>query len=362
LKKVAIIGSAGIPPRYGGFETLVQNLVTALQKEFMFFVYCSRRLYSKRERPAHQYDARLIYLPVNPNGPQSIIYDLMSLIHAARKVDVLLILGVSGCLFLPLVKLFSSGKIITHIDGLEWKRKKWNPLVKLFLKLSEAMAIKYSDEIVADNEAIKSYIMNKYNIEPRLIEYGGEHAVILPAAKDIREGYITDRRKYALAVSRIEPENNIHVILSAFSEMPSSNIVIVGNWKNSRYGKGLRKKYADYTNISMYNPVYDQDTINTLRKGCGIYIHGYSAGGTNPSLVEAMYAGKPVIAYDIVFNRVTTMNRAFYFKSKDDLVLLLNNLTVRQLDEKGKDLKEVAFRKYRWKAVTEKYAGLFNQR
>jgi glycosyltransferase involved in cell wall biosynthesis len=359
LKKVAIIGSAGIPPRYGGFETLVQNLVNALQKEFIFFVYCSRRLYNKKERSAHQGNARLIYLPVNPNGAQSIIYDLISLIHAARKVNVLLILGVSGCLFLPPVKLLSSGKIITHVDGLEWKRKKWNPLVKLFLKLSEALAVKYSDEIVADNEAIKSYIINKYNKEPRLIEYGGEHALVLPAADDVKKRYIADRSKYALAVSRIEPENNIHVILSAFSEMPSRNIVIVGNWKNSRYGRVLRKKYAYYNNILMYDPVYDQDKINTLRTGCEIYIHGYSAGGTNPSLVEAMYTGRPVIAYDAVFNRVTTMNRAFYFKSKDDLVLLLNNMTARQLDEKGKNLKEAAIKKYRWKAVSEKYAGLF---
>jgi glycosyltransferase involved in cell wall biosynthesis len=359
LKKVAIIGSAGIPPRYGGFETLVQNLVNALQKEFIFFVYCSRRLYNKKERSAHQCNARLIYLPVNPNGAQSIIYDLMSLIHAARKVNVLLILGVSGCLFLPLVKLLSSGKIITHVDGLEWKREKWNPLVKLFLKLSEALAVKYSDEIVADNEAIKSYIINKYNIEPRLIEYGGEHAVVLPVEDDIKKRYIADKSKYALAVSRIEPENNIHVILSAFSEMPSSNIVIVGNWKNSRYGRSLRKKYTYYTNILMYDPVYDQDTINTLRAGCEIYIHGYGAGGTNPSLVEAMYAGRPVIAYDAVFNRVTTMDQAFYFKSKDDLVILLNNMTARQLDEKGKNLKEAAIKKYRWKAVSEKYAGLF---
>lgn len=359
MKRVAIIGSAGIPPRYGGFETLVQNLVAALQKEYRFVVYCSRRLYNKRERSAHRYDARLIYLPVNSNGAQSIIYDLMALIHAARKVDVLLILGVSGCLFLPLVKLFSSGKIITHVDGLEWKRKKWNPLVKLFLKLSEAMAIKYSDEIVADNEAIRLYIINKYNIEPRLIEYGGEHAVAFPDANDIKKSYIADGTKYALAVSRIEPENNIHLILSAFAEIPSMNIVIVGNWKNSRYGRRLLKNYSFYTNILLYDPVYDLNTINTLRAGCEIYIHGYSAGGTNPSLVEAMYAGKPVIAYDAVFNRVTTMNRAFYFKSKDDLVLLLNNMTVWQLEEKGKNLKEVAIKKYRWKAVSEKYAGLF---
>jgi glycosyltransferase involved in cell wall biosynthesis len=359
LRKIAIIGSAGIPPRYGGFETLAHNLVVALQKEFRFVVYCSRRLYNKKERSAQRYNAELIYLPFKANGLQSILYDLTALIHTAKKADVLLILGVSGCLFLPVVRLLSAARIITHVDGLEWKREKWNPLVRLFLKLSEAMAIKFSDEIVADNEAVKTYIINRYNIEPRLIEYGGEHALVLPSGAGIKRKYIADGTKYLLAVSRIEPENNIHVILSAFSAMPSRNIVIVGNWKNSSYGRSLRRRYANYNNILMYDSVYEQDTINALRAGCEIYIHGYSAGGTNPSLVEAMYAGKPVIAYDAVFNRVTTMNGALYFKNKEDLVQLLASITDRQLEEKGINLKKAAIKKYRWKKVSEEYAGLF---
>ncbi len=359
MRRVAIIGSAGIPPRYGGFEILAQNLVTGLQSRFRFIVYCSRRLYNKKERLTHKYNAKLVYIPVNPNGPQSIIYDIISMIHAAGNVDIILILGVSGCLFLPIVKLFSCRKIITHIDGLEWKRKKWNPLVKLFLKLSESLAIKYSDEIIADNEAIKSYIMSAYNIVPQLIGYGGEHAGLLSDDAGIKNRFIDAGKNYALAISRIEPENNIHVILNAFSDIPSRNIVIVGNWSNSRYSRRLHDKYKYSDNILMYDPVYDQNIINMIRSGCDIYIHGYSAGGTNPSLVEAMYTGKPVIAYDAVFNRITTMNKAFYFKSKEDLVCLLNNTTAQALDKNRKHMKEIAMREYNWKLVSEKYASLF---
>ena len=359
MKKIAIIGSAGIPPRYGGFETLTYNIVLGLQSEFRFVVYCCRKLYKKKERLTNKYNADLVYLPANSNGAQSILYDLMAIIHAVNNVDILLILGVSGCLFLPLVKLFSGKKIITHIDGQEWKRKKWNPLVKLFLRLSESMAIRYSDEVIADNEAIKNYIIGKYNFIPKLIEYGGDHTEVFSDDADIKARFIDPGKHYAFAVSRIEPENNIHAILYAFSTMPSRNIVIVGNWRNSRYSRGLRKNYKHCNNIYMYDPIYEQNTINILRTGCEIYIHGYSAGGTNPSLVEAMYTGKPVIAYDAVFNRITTMNKALYFKSPEDLVSLLNNITAQALDKNRIHMKEIAMKRYKWKLISEKYSSLF---
>lgn len=359
MKKVAVIGSAGIPPRYGGFETLAQNLVLGLKSKFRFVVYCSRKLYNVKERQTGNHDADLVYLPVSPNGPQSIIYDMMAIFHAMRNVDIILILGVSGCLFLPLLKLFSTKKVITHIDGLEWKRQKWNSMVRLFLKLSESLAIKYSDYIVADNEAIKTYVMSKYNLVPELIEYGGDHTEVFSDNSEINKRYKGTLENYALAISRIEPENNIQIILDAFSCMPSRILIIVGNWENSRYSRRLRKNYGHNDNIFMYDPIYDQNIINKLRSGCEIYIHGYSAGGTNPSLVEAMYAGKPVIAYDAAFNRATTMNKALYFRNHQDLVSLLKNITPVTLEKNSMNMKEIAMKKYKWELISEKYASLF---
>ena len=119
---------------------------------------------------------------------------------------------------------------------------------------------------------------------------------------------------YAFKVCRIEPENNVHLILEAFYKYPLLNIVLVGNWNNSVYGKQLKLQFESFENIYLLEPIYDQNILNQLRSNCYLYIHGHSAGGTNPSLVEAMYLELPIIAYDINYNRETTSNKALYFK------------------------------------------------
>ena len=123
MKKVAIIGTAGVPARYGGFETLVHQLVGQLNKEFKLYVYCSNTYYKKEERIKHWNGARLFYLPFNSNGAQSIVYDIISILHALFYADTLIVLGVSGGILIPLVKIFTRKKIIINIDGLEWRRQ-----------------------------------------------------------------------------------------------------------------------------------------------------------------------------------------------------------------------------------------------
>lgn len=358
MKKVAIIGSAGIPARYGGFETLAQNLVCNLSPEFHFIVYCSKKLYNKQERLATCKYAELIYLPVNANGPQSVIYDFISIIHAIRKADVLLILGVSGCLILPLARLFSRKRIITNIDGLEWKRSKWNLIARIFLWLSEYMAVRLSDNIIADNESIYNYVRIKYKLKPELIEYGGDNTTLLSGEINTGIDIVNTDGVYALSVSRIEPENNIHVILDSYSNMPDRKIVIIGNWNQNRYGKKLYKSYNHYPNISLYHPIYNQNLLNILRLNCTVYIHGYSAGGTNPALVEAMYSGKPVIAYDVPYNKSTTCGKALYFRNSDELANIVNTTDKSVFERNKRHMKEIAENKYRWNIISVKYAGL----
>ncbi len=348
-----------MPARYGGFETLAQNLVLRLNSKFQFIVYCSKKLYDKKERQEKNDHAELIYLPVNSNGPQSIIYDIISIIHAAGKADILLLLGISGSIILPFIRLFSPKKIITHIDGLEWKRSKWNNIARLFLKISEFFAVRYSHSIIADNEAIKDYIIEKYNITPAFIEYGGDQEYLPSEIYDKNNDILSIKGNYALTVARIEPENNIHVILKAFSKIASGNIIIAGDWEKSRYGRKLYESYSHYPNIYLYKPLYNTYLLNLLRFNCEFYIHGHSAGGTNPALVEAMYAGCPVITYDVAYNRATTSGKALYFSNSYSLTDIIMNTDKLIFDRIGKHMKEIADKRYRWKMISEKYAGLF---
>ncbi|RMG78616.1 MAG: DUF1972 domain-containing protein [Bacteroidetes bacterium] len=358
LPKLGIIGTVGVPAKYGGFETLVHYLVKNLHDRLDMTVYCSQYNYEEHERRLTWNGAKLHYIPLRANGLQSILYDMWSMIHAARHSDVLLVLGVSGCLFLPVLKLFSRKKVIVNIDGLEWRRPKWNWLAKKFLLVSEIIACRFADEIVTDNRILKEYVKIRYNIDGNLIEYGADHARKVPIRPEDVARYPFLAKPYAFKVARIEPENNIHVILKAFSRVPAQTLVLVGNWDNSLYGRSLRNQYVKAPNLHLLDPIYDLPTLDLLRTNAKYYVHGHSAGGTNPSLVEAMYCALPVVAFDVIYNRVTANNQALFFHDAESLQNIIANIDRFPLSAIARDLKAFANRRYTWASVANRYAQL----
>jgi len=358
-KKVSIIGTVGLPANYGGFETLVENIV--LQKhsdQVEYAVYCSSKNY--KERHWVYQGARVVYIPLKANGIQSIFYDMWSILHALRQADVLLILGVSGCCILPLIRVFSKKKIIVNIDGLEHRRNKWNKCIRKFLEVSEALAVKYADAIVADNKGIQDYVIEKYKKESILIEYGGDHVVC--DVKDVEietlGKFQLTSREYSLALCRIEPENNVEMILKAFAST-NEVVVFIGNWNNSGFGRRMKNAYSQVKTIRLIDPIYDIRILSILRSNCKFYLHGHSAGGTNPSLVEAMYFGRPILAFDVVYNRETTEGKAEYFKDEQGLIALINGGDKEAWQRNGEAMVEIAHRRYRWSVIAKKYEKLY---
>ena len=356
--KLAIIGTVGLPAKYGGFETLADNLVKHLSKDHDITVYCSNKKYTQEERIEKYKGAKLKYINLDANGIQSIPYDTLSILHALFTSEVLLILGVSGAWILPFVRLFTNKKIIISIDGIEWKREKWSLLAKLYLRWAEKMAVKYSHIDISDNESIQDYTAMRYGTVSRVIEYGADHTMKVIPTSDDQKKYPFLIEDYAFKVCRIEPENNVHVILEAFKKVPNKKLVVVGNWEANEYGKKLKEKYSSVPNILLFDPTYDQRSIDLLRSNAAIYIHGHSAGGTNPSLVEAMYLGLPIIAYGVSYNRTTTEDKAIYFKTEEDLVDHIKNIKLDTLKSLGKKMKSIAKRRYIWSLVTDKYRSL----
>ena len=355
--KIAIIGTVGLPATYGGWETLVDHLTQQLNGQFEITVFCSKLRYTEQLELYN--GVKLEYINLDANGVQSIPYDIVSILKSLKFADTLLILGVSGCIFLPLVKLFSRRKVIVNIDGMEWHRDKWGRFAKWFLKLSEAMAIRYADITIADNKAIQDYISAEYGKPSELIAYGADHVRQETITQAVLDQYPFLKGKYAFKVSRIEPENNVHLILEAFEKVQHINLVMVGNWSNSQYGKDLKMKYADYSHIHLLDPIYDQYVLNQLRSNCYLYIHGHSAGGTNPSLVEAMYLGLPIISFDVKYNIETTHNKAKYFNTGKELTDILRNIQSTELETIRKDMRHIAEENYTWDKIAKQYASLF---
>ena len=356
-QNIAIVGTVGVPAIYGGFETLVENLIKYHHADLLasaLTVYCSSKSYPFKK--SNYLSARLKYIPLSANGVQSIPYDIFSILSAVRnRSDVILLLGVSGAIALPFVRLISSARIVTNVDGIEWRREKWQGLAKHFLRFSEKMAVIFSHEVIADNAAIADYIKQTYGVSAHVIAYGGDHAIAAEAV-DVNE--FTLPENYSFSVCRIEPENKVHVVLEAFSKL-NANLVMVGNWNNSEYGRSLRTRYATNRHLFLLDPIYNLGKLKTLRQFASIYIHGHSAGGTNPSLVEAMHFGKPIVAFDCNFNRCTTEGKALYFCGCHDLQQVIKTLSDKNAKKVGLEMSEIANRRYIWKIIAEKYFSIF---
>lgn len=359
--KVAIIGTVGLPAKYGGFETLATHLIDQLSLKYDFTVYCSGKKYAKSERRNTYNGAQLKYIPLQANGVQSIPYDTISIIHAVFNSDVLLILGVAGAWILPFVKYFTNKKIIISIDGIEWKREKWPLLAKLYLWWAESVAVKYSHIDISDNESIQDYTALRYETLSKVIAYGADHTLEVQANEADFIKYPFLREGYAVKVCRIEPENNVHVVLEAFEKQGVKKIVLVGNWQNSEYGKSLKLQYANTPNIIMLDPIYEQREIDLIRSNANLYIHGHSAGGTNPSLVEAMYLGLPVIAFKVSYNITTTENKAVYFRNITQLVTILNTISIVDIQKNRQSMKNIANSRYLWQVIAGQYDMLIKE-
>ena len=358
-RKVAIIGTVGVPANYGGFETLVENIIGVnCSSDILYTIYCSSKNYPQKKQIYKK--ALLKYIPLEANGIQSILYDIISLFLASKHNDIILILGVSGCCILPIYRLFYSKKLIINIDGLEHKRDKWGKWTKKFLKFSEKMAIKYGNTIITDNAGIQKYVLNEYNKHSSLIAYGGNHVITKLAddyTQQILQQYNIKEIEYSFSVCRIEPENNIHLILEAFSRTKQS-LVFVRNWGKSEYGKELLIKYQNYKNIKLLPPIYDLNILNVLRSNCHFYIHGHSAGGTNPSLVEAMFFKKPILAYNVIYNKETTNYQANYFSDVKELIELIEK-PYSTYNNNAIAMFNIANSQYMWKIISQKYEALY---
>jgi glycosyltransferase involved in cell wall biosynthesis len=359
MKNVAIVGIQGVPAQYGGFETLVENIIGRnCSPHVKYTIFCSSK--DEQNQLRIYKGARLKYIPLHANGVQSILYDIWGMMRTLRGYDDVVILGVSGCLFLPVYRLLNHHKIIINIDGLEFRRAKWGCIARWILKNSCGFAIKGADVIVADNRGIWNYVKDTYHQEATLIAYGGDHVLRNVSERhqlEILKKHSVLSGQYAITICRIEPENNSHIILKAFAET-GKELLFIGNWNRSKYSRQLKEQYGQKNNIHLINSLYDLNELFALRNHCSIYVHGHSAGGTNPSLVEAMFFGMPILAFDVVYNRETTANKAFYFKDAKELEKLLN-IGKPELSENGRAMKEIAQTRYLWKKIAKQYEDLY---
>lgn len=355
---IGIIGTRGIPAKYGGFETFAQELsIRLVERGVGITVYCDKG----EVQPSEYKGVKLLYINLT-KSENPLLYYYKSVIKANKDNDIVLICGAGGTLF-TFYRIFSRKVIyITNIDGIEHLRNKWSFPHKLFVEFCEYIAVKSSNYIIADSSGIQTYIGKRYNIKPEKlakIEYG---AYIVDTSDEILLAeYNLISFKYYLIVSRLEPENNVDIIIEGYikANLPFP-LVVVGNLLNTAYVEKLRS--YNKPNILFIGGVYDKKKLQALRYYCKSYLHGHSVGGTNPSLLEALGCKNIVIAHDNVFNREVTADRMFYFKTKDECANALEKVHKLDADSEHilKDFAESRINDYyNWDRIAEEYLRFF---
>lgn len=321
--KVGIIGTRGIPNHYGGFEQFAEHLSVGLvQRGHEVAVYNSS-LHPYQEKTWNGVQiihCRDMEHKIGTAG--QFFYDFNCINDARnRNFDVLLHLG------------YTSDSIwhsrwpkntvnIVNMDGLEWQRTKYNKPTRRFLKWAESLAAKHAHTMIADSRGIQDYLFKKYNTKPVYIPYGARP--FSDPEPFVLEKYRVQARQYSLLIARMEPENNIEMIIKGYlAAMTHHPLLIVGNITN-KFGKHLTEKYAQ-DSLKFFDAIYDQVELDNLRYYSSLYFHGHSAGGTNPSLLEAMACGCRIAAHDNPFNRAVLHAEADFFTDHYDISTIISS-------------------------------------
>lgn len=353
--RIALVGTRGVPARYGGFETCVEEVGKRLvERGHQVTVYC--RIDEQTDKSATRYlGMDLVYLPaLHKRSLETLSHTGLSAAHLlGHRPDAAIVFNAANSPWLPLLR-GARIPVATHVDGLEWKRAKWGPAGQRYYRCAEALAVRYSDALIADAAGIRDYYRDEFDAETVLITYGA------PILGDAGIGRLAEvnlqPNQYHLVVARMEPENHVHTIvqgyLSSGSVLP---LVVVGSAPYAEQYTGSIRRMSD-ERVRFLGGVWDQELLDQLYANARVYWHGHSVGGTNPSLLRAMGAGAAVNAFDVVFNREVLRSAGLFFGTPEDVSKLALDAETSPMGvaERGRaSLREAA--RYDWAEVTDKY-------
>lgn len=355
--RIAMIGTRGVPARYGGFETAVEEVGSRLFKAgHEVTVYCRGD-----DRSSEYLGMKRVRLPaVSHPIMETLSHTALSVAHlVAHRTDVAIVFNAANALLLPLIKA-AGIPVAVHVDGLEWKRAKWGPMGRRYYLATERLAVAVADELIADAVGIKNYYRERYGADSVFIPYG---ATLLDTCDTSRLRELNlSPDGYHLVVARLEPENHVDLIIKGYRQSNVGKpLVVVGSVPYpSPHERLVSEMAAADSRIRMLGSVWDVGLLNALYAGSSTYLHGHSVGGTNPSLLRAMGAASDIIALDVVFNREVVGTSGRFFRTATELTELLNaaKATLEGQHQRRAGVRTRAEREYRWDDVAGSYEQL----
>ena len=359
--RIAILGSRGVPARYGGFETFVHELAPMLAKAGVeTTVFCEAPERGEITSPRWN-GVRLTYVSAKGPGPLgTLAYDLRCLWKARRDFDVVYMLGYGAAFACGIPRLFGT-KVWINMDGLEWRRSKWGWLARTWLKWNEGRACRSADRLIFDSKALQREVALRRSLPATdVVAYGTHRPQRLDAKRKLLELGLKSGR-FMLAVCRFEPENQVvELVRARLASRTHMPLILVSNLRPGPGEDEVRNAPSDA--VRCLGAVYDAETLEVLRTHCAAYLHGHTVGGTNPSLLEAMGAGAYCIAHDNPFNRETLANAGSYFASSRDLASQIDRLVgmTEEAAQYGRQAQARVAQHYTWEGIADSYLRMLN--
>jgi glycosyltransferase involved in cell wall biosynthesis len=359
--RIALVGTRGVPARYGGFETAVEEIGRRLvDRGHEVVVYCRG---ANAPRPADHLGMELVHLPAaRKKSLETLSHTALSALHMLTRrdrFDAAIVFNAANALFVPWLRLRRL-PVAVHVDGLEWKRAKWSGAGQRYYQLAERWSVRWADALIADAVGIADYYWDKFGVPTELLSYGAPIQDDPPADRLADLNLTPDQ--YHLVVARFEPENHVLEIVKGYAasgaELP---LVVVGSAPYAdAYTEQIRGVAAGDHRIRMAGAVWDQVELDQLYAHALTYIHGHSVGGTNPSLLRAMGSGTAVIAFDVNFNREVVDGHGRFFGEPAELAPIIEQAErdPEEMRRLGRLLREHARARYRWDDVAAGYEKL----
>lgn len=357
--RVALIGTRGVPARYGGFETAIEEVGSRLAERGVdVTVFCRRT--DDDARPETYRGMRLVHLPaLRRRSLETLSHTFLSVMgRSLAGTDAAIVFNAANAPLLPVLRARGI-PVATHVDGLEWRRSKWGPAGRRYYRAAESLAVRWSDALIADATGIADYYSSEFAAPTHTIAYG---APIIESS-DRAKLQTQDLQPYGyhLVVARFEPENHVREIVEGYVASSAERpLVVVGSAPYSdRYTEAVRR--AADGRVRFLGGIWDQELLDELYANSLTYLHGHSVGGTNPSLLRAAGAGAHVIAFDVSFNREVLSGRGALFATPADVAARVEEAehSVQTAREDGRSLRE-DIRRYAWDDVTESYLQLLD--
>ena len=365
--RIAVIGSRGIPAGYGGFETFAQELAPRLVTRGHTVAVYGRRGYTGDPHPNEYHGVRVIHTPaLRRRSLEQLSHELTSILHSlGRRFQLYYFLGYRGAPFyLPLRAL--RAPVIVNTDGLEWRRRKWNIAGRTYLKFAEWLVAKAAaDELISDARAIAGLYQERYRRASTYIPSGAyvyEHHEMVDG---VLERHGLHPGSYYLAVCRIEPENNVDLLVKEFIASGSPlQLVIVGGMNYQTPYWGQLQRLAAGGEVRFLGPTYGPMLVETLQLGAYAYLHGHEVGGTNPALLQAMGCGNLAIALMTPFNIENAADGGVYWtKTPGSLAERIRwaDAHPRLVAQYGQKARERIRDNFTWDAVADAHDSLFRE-